>query len=212
MSFATYGALKTRVANETNRTDSGFVAEVPGFVALAEQRIFHGSDEPMESRALRVRFMETRVTLALTDGEGSPPADFLEAKRLEWPSEPSSLPVFQPPETFFRQRSPLTTGGALAFTHEAGKIYLTPKLTGTMALVYYAKPPPLVNDGDTNWLLINAPGVMFQAVLIEAYRYLRNDAMALGSFAAFKAAIDGLRRSDRSARVSGSYLYPRVRT
>lgn len=211
MSFTPFSALKTRVLTETLMTgNAGFAAEIPGFVALAEQRIYYGSGPPTPSDPVRVQAMETRATIAMTAGEGALPAGVLELRATYWPSSPASRPQYQPQDVFFAERGVATTGQAIAYTIERDKILLDPLLTGTLHVVFTAKLTALVADGDTNWLLANAPGVYFHAVLIEAYRYRRDKEKMAEAHANYVAAVRPLNLQTLKHRSSGGRLAPRI--
>ena len=72
MSISNYTELKTSVANWLNRTD--LTAEIPDFIELAENRIFH---------ELRVPTNEKTIILTVnTEGYATLPSDFLEVKDI----------------------------------------------------------------------------------------------------------------------------------
>jgi hypothetical protein len=63
---------------------------------------------------------------------------------------------------------------------------------------------PLADDTDSNWLLVNAPGVYLHAALTEAYRFTRNLEKAADEHAAFCGAVNALNLADKADRFSGS--------
>ena len=70
MSITNYSGLKASIANWLNRTD--LTSEIPDFIELAENRIFHD---------VRVPTNEKTVLLTLSsDGYATIPSDFLEVK------------------------------------------------------------------------------------------------------------------------------------
>ncbi|AUR99101.1 head completion adaptor [Vibrio phage 1.262.O._10N.286.51.A9] len=55
----------------------------------------------------------------------------------------------------------------------AGTLQST-EFVGKVNLVYYQMPTPLINDGDTNWLLDLAPEVYLYGTLARAFEYIRD--------------------------------------
>ena len=61
-------------------------------------------------------------------------------------------------------------------------------------------------DGDTNWLLTNAPGAYLQGALIELYDYLKDWEAKTNAHKAFAGIINALNSADKTDRFSGSWV------
>jgi hypothetical protein len=199
MTFATFGDLKNRVLADTLRTDQAFGLEIPGFMQLAEQRMFYGDEtgpDRVTSR-VRVRDMETSETRGFVAGAASLPDRFLEPLALIWGR---SQPSYATPEQFWVERSGTSPEPQL-YTIEGSILRVWPALDGDARLVFVRRPLPLVADADTNWILTNAPGVYFHAVMIEAWRHLRNTQKQQEAATAYQASVAGLNRTETRARL-----------
>lgn len=198
--FDTFLDLKERVYADTGRAASTWGSELPGFVRMAESRIFRGT----AAEAVRVADMEATDSVAVVAGDGALPAYFLEPRSLTWANGTSSSePIYAAPRDIALRRQAYPGGGSpMMYTIEGTTIKLWPAATGVVSLSYVKAYPPLTADADTNWLLVNCPGVYFSAILIEAYRYLRDterQAMAAAEYAqAARAARDSYGRSKAS--------------
>lgn len=235
MSFASYDELKTAVLRLTLRGgDPVFEADFPRQVRFAEQRINFGSAPPLYSEPLRIRGMEKVVMLRIEGGVASMPADYLAARRLTWDSDVAFPLLYQTPEDFWNT-SLYGAGLPVAFTVEGFTLTLAPAVSGEATLTYYAKFSAvetedtitdrfggalLARDGavimerttaQSNWLMEHAPSVIMNAVLIESWKFLRNNERAQEAYGEFVSAIGGLNISETKARTSMSTLRPRIR-
>lgn len=211
--LSTYGELKTSIVSELERANlASFVAEIPRFILLAEQRIFRGAGTPYASPPVRVRDMEAvSATLAATTGSATLPTDFLEVRTLF--SSTGTKIVMQSTETFFGLRSAVTTGTPVTYTLEGNTIVLSPTIaSGTVALRYYKKYASLSADGDTNWLLANAPSIYFWSAVFEAYLYVRDQTKAADALQNYVAGVAGLNDSEMRAKYAGSAVMPQPST
>lgn len=212
MIFSTLGDLKDAVRSECERVNNPkFDDALPRMIAAAESRLYNGAGEPMRSAPLRVRAMETSTALTLGDGVASLPADFLQAKRLYWAGDPKTYPTYVVPQTFFVNRSTESSGSPTSYTIDAGTLYVSPSVSGTITLYYYQKPAALDDEADTNAVLQAHPMAYFYAVLVEAYGYLRNPDLMRQSFASYVSLVSGLTESEATAKRGGaSPMAPRL--
>lgn len=237
MGFASYDELKTAVERITLRSgDATFAADIPRQVRFAEQRINFGGDPalPLYSPALRIRGMTKTVQIVVTDGIGTVPADYLEGKRLTWDSDVAFPLQYRTPEDFWNHRL-YGAGLPIADTVEGFTLTLAPSVSGTATLTYFAKFEAVETEdtitdrfgsgvmtradaaitqrttAQSNWLMENAPAVVLNAVLIESWKFLRNNERAQEAYAEYVAAAGGLNISETKARTSMSTLAPRIR-
>src|SRR5690606_17523661 len=155
--FATLSDLKDAVRDECERRNHArFDAALPRFVAGAEQRMWYGADAPFPSEPLRLNAMEERQTIAVTDGTGSMPGNYLVGRRLMYNEDAQ------------RPHHPVR------YIIEGDSIRLDPEITTALDIVYFGTPDPLEDETDSNGVLEQFPMLYFHAALIEAYRWLRN--------------------------------------
>jgi hypothetical protein len=201
VTFSPYSALKARIAAETMRTDAAFIAEIPGWVRLAEQRMWYGEADGQQVQSrVRCRGMDTSAALSFTDGAATVPALMLEASGLVWgPAEPSLVDR----ATFWVDKTGWTVPTHPSmYTVEGDVIRVWPALTGTARIMYVQKLDGLAAEDSTNWILTNAPAVYFHGVLMEAWRFLRDDAQQAKATEAYRRAVVALNRTELDARVS----------
>lgn len=203
MTYATAGDLRTRIAEEALRAGiDRIIAEIPGFIERAEQRIFHGADT---SFPVRVRDMEAFQTLTFTSGSATLPTDFLARRKLVWPSFPVSIPNYQPSNEFWAARDYQNGPYVLNYTVEGNAVLIAPASTGDAQFLYYKRYPTLSNAAatTTNWLLVNAPSIYANATMFELYRHCRRPDEAAASLRLYIDDVAGLTRSQTYARMSG---------
>lgn len=165
----------------------------PTFLALAEQRIYHGE---ANAKPLRLSSMVKSVELA----DGNLPADFLAAKQVR-----GTVASATGQELYYRPLDKLQ-GARSAYSFEGQVLVLGVDASFPLQLTYYGRYAALALDTDTNWLLTNAPGVYLASMLVEFGRWSGDDVLGpreAGNYASAAAAISA---SDRNAQHSGSPL------
>lgn len=195
MALSTYAELQTAIASWAwNAGNADFEPVIPDMVALLESRL---------NRELRVGDMEATATIALTDGAGTLPADYLEYRRVVANVSPLSVLKMATPE-FATGRYPDNPAAYPQYFSIIGSTIKTyPTSTGDLSLTYYQKIPPLATNS-TNWLLTKAPDVYLFGALIEAADFMR-DMQELQKFSArFDAAMKSLITSDQGSRYSSA--------
>lgn len=188
MAISNYGQLKTAVATWLDRAD--LAAVVADFITLAETRIYLTHPAP-----LRVRAMESNVSA------GTLPTGFLRVRAAteSYGGSVRELRYLAPEQYAQHTAGPWYSivGGALVTTS-----------TGTATFTVYTRLPSMSVDGDTNWLLTNAPSVYLWGALMEAAIFNKDDA-ALAKYAPlFDQAIRAVNAADgypapAAAQVSG---------
>ena len=208
MGLSNYAELQAAVGNWLARGD--LAAQIPDFIALAEQRIFYGSDDPsFPSPPLRIRAMEettdpaTYVTVPDVATLALPPG-FLEARALWLATDPVRDLDF----VTQKQLAAEWAGRAAArprvysFAGDALRLGPTPDAAYGISLSYYRKFDPLAVT-PTNWLTINAPGIYLYAALLEAQPFLMKDERLPVWAALYGAAARALMQSDARDRFGG---------
>jgi hypothetical protein len=204
--------LKHAIRDETMRVGHpGFNQALARLVVFAEQRIYDGGGAPISTAPVRVVEMETRgVPLTAVDGVAALPADFLEARLILWDGDLKATPRYEPPASFRVMRSPERSGYPARYTIEGRDLLLSPMVSGSLVFDYYARPAALVADDDTSAMLLRYPALYFQAVLIEAYGYLRDDDRQSRAISAYTSIVNGLMETDVRRKSGGTHLAPRI--
>lgn len=171
----TYATLVADAELYADRHDSQFIAQIPSFVALAENRL------ASEGRGLGNLKAVTSTFTA---------ANPIVAKPQRWRETVSwnfgltntadALRNFILPRTyeFARVYAPPGTLGSPKYyaDYDADNwlVVLTPLLAYPFELLYYERWEPLDATHQTNWLTINAPQLLLYATLLEAAPFLKN--------------------------------------
>lgn len=172
MAITSYSTLVTAVADWLDRDDID--EGISTMVGLMEARLY---------RRLRIRFMESSLSVAISSGVAAQPSDYLglrtayidttpitklKPRQLEWIEEhyptrsSSGVPKFIAPR-----------GDNFEFGPYPDSDYT---LTGT----YYAKPTALSTSNETNWLTTNAPGLLLFGTLRHSSMYIGHDERQAG--------------------------------
>jgi hypothetical protein len=209
MSITNYAELQAAVGNWLARGD--LAPQIPDFIALAEQRIFYGSDDPnLPSPPLRIRAMEQTTdpaayvttpnvaTLAL-------PTGFLEARALWLATTPVRDLDFVTQKHLAAEWAGPAAGRprVYSFTGDALRFGPTPDAAYGVSLSYYRKFDPL-SVTPSNWILANAPGIYLYAALLEAQPFVMNDERLAVWAALYGAAARALTQADARDRFGGA--------
>jgi len=202
-----YSSLQVQVRLWAARNDSDFVQALPEFIHMAEQRIAFGAAEPRQSDPVRVRDMQTSVSIDIVNGIGVLPDDYLEQSSMTWDSDLAKTINYRNPEEFHA----LFSSGDLpvVFTVEDQQLLLKPLVTGTADFVYYARYATLENDSDTNFLLQNTPSIYLKGSLIEAFGFTRNRDAQNDAYVDYVSAANGLSMQTRKALLPAR-LFPSI--
>ena len=149
-----YSSLQADIKLWTARNDTDFVAAVPEFIHMAEQRIFYGAAEPYPSDPVRVRDQKTEVAISIVSGSAPLPDDYLDQSSLTLETDLGKRLTYRPEEEF---DSLISLGGLPSvFTIKGSDIFVKPtQATNDLLLTYYRKYADLINDSDTNFILTN---------------------------------------------------------
>ncbi|MEY9782273.1 phage adaptor protein [Sinorhizobium fredii] len=192
MSISDYASLIVD-AGEYSGNDK-FVHVAPRLIGLAELKL---------NRGLRVADMEDTETVVLTNGEGTLPADFLEAREVK---TSAGIPIravsLQQLTNSYTDRSGIPTGYAIV----GSTIKARPKSSESLTLTYYAKIPGLTPAAPTNWLLTKAPDVYLFALVNEIAIWAKDVAGAGAAQQLLMLALSGLNIGDERARWGNSQV------
>lgn len=196
MAAWTYSDLRSKIADWAARPD--FTGVIPDFIMMAEA-LFNNGDQEMDFDPVRVREMETQVSLAVTDGSVNLPGDFMGAIRVV--TTAGRVLTYAPPE-WIAEAYPSGDGGFPNFYTIIGTKL---QVSTNVDLTYYAAIPTLSDDAPTNWLLTRQPAAYLNGALyfLSIYAKDLDRAPIFRQLAA--GALAGLAQSDRDSR-AGNFI------
>ena len=205
-----YSQLSTLIQDYCESTETSFVANIPTFVQLAEERIYNSVQLP----AIR---KNVTGTMTINFQYFSLPSDWLSTFSLAVidPTTGEYEYLLNKDVNFIRASYPPPNSYGkpqyYAIWNNSSMILgPTPDLAYTAELHYYYYPPSIVTNS-TSWLGDNFENVLLYGSLREAYTYLKGEADMMGYYdqkyqeavAQLKRLGDGLDRQDayRSGQV-----------
>lgn len=167
----TYSSLVGDVIDYCERNDANFVAKVPRFIMLAENRI------ATEVKGLGfIRFVSGNLTIS------NPilvkPARWRETAGLRITVNNNSRWLKQRAYSYLKAYWPDSTLEDAPvyysdYDYEHFLIAPTPDLAYDFELSYFERPDPLSEDSQTNWTTQYAPQLLLYASLLEAQPFLK---------------------------------------
>lgn len=195
MAITTYATLQTAIANWLHRDDLTDV--IPDFITGAEALINYGG---VNLPSLRTGDMETSATVTITNGAGTLPADFLEARRVIALTSPNTVLEAVSPEFGTYEFAGAGAGWARAYSISGTTLTTYPSSSSNVSVLYYAKVPALSVSNTTNWLLTKSPMVYLYGSLVQSAPFVGDDARAQVWGELYRNAVAGLRTSDIAGR------------
>lgn len=182
-----YSGLQTSISRWLHRSD--LVSVIPDLIMLAETRF---------NRNLRVRQMEKKATLTLTDGAGALPADWLEL--VGSPKDGETRFQFVARDEF--------CGLGSIYTLIGNEIHVSHNGSGppTVDICYYSRIPALSDQNASNWLLQDGPDVYLYGALLESAPYIKNDERIETWRALLQVALTDLQMASDRGKYSGGTL------
>ena len=167
----TYDSLISDVQLYAERNDAEFLAQIPRFVMLAENRL---SSEVKSLGFIRA----TNLTLTAND--------YIYEKPARWRQTASLSILTVNDRSFLKQRSfqylqtywPNSVSVDVPtfysdYDYEHFVVAPTPDLNYSATLLYYERPLPLDSTNQTNWTTQYAPQLLLYATLLEAQPFLK---------------------------------------
>jgi hypothetical protein len=191
-----YGSLENAVIDHmVGAVD--LAAPMAVLIMQAEQMIFHGMAAPgAVMEPLRCREMETVASIALVDGVGSLPADYLQWRRVV--DTTGGRRELQAIAGSAADQMYPAGGASLAkfFTIIGMTIRAVPTTSGPLSLTYYAKPPALNSaaSGDVHAFLAKYPMIYLKGTQAAAAEWLKDFPEMQAHMAFLKAAVSSLNR------------------
>ena len=210
MALTTFGGIKAAAQDWLQRADLSTVVAADLWSETVSM-MYYGDRAPgtAEIPRLRIRQMVTSGTLT-PDASGNITissalgANFLEIIELTPTYSGAQSLNYRDPWSY-RKEAALLYGVAPAqmYTIEGDTLLTAPSTASTIIAYWYQKFTALSADGDTDWIVLNAPQVYLNGLLYQACAYLEDD--RLGQFRAmFAGGIDALNQNDKRARQSGA--------
>lgn len=177
MSITNYGELKTAVASFANlSTDTGYVAQVPTFIVMAESSI---------RRFVRVLDMLKSESGTMASGVITQPARFIEVRSLK--VDQYGVIDYMEPFTYHEHED---WGYPAGYTLDGTKILVAGGGDSDYELAYWQAYAALSSNADTNWLLTNAPDVYLYGALMHGAIWMKDASAALGYKQMFDSAVE----------------------
>lgn len=194
MSF-TYGQLKQAIQDYTQNTEATFVANLPLFIRLAEERIL---------KFVQLSLFRKNVTATATPSNPyiTCPSDFLAPFSLTYTFNSQKVFVEFKDVSFVQAYTPnpSTTGQPKYYAQfDVDNFILAPAPAGNYALElhYLYRPQSLtaLSDSGTTWLSENAELTLLYGSLIEAYTFMKGEQDMMQYYMArFQDSLIGLKQ------------------
>ncbi|PDT39813.1 MULTISPECIES: phage adaptor protein [Sinorhizobium] len=186
MTIPDYAALLIDAGEYSGYADISHV--FPRLLGLAELKL---------NRGLRVAGMEDTAMVTLTEGDGTLPTDFLEAREVK---NASGIPIravsLEQLTNSYMDRSGTPAGYAIV----GSTIKVRPSADQDISVTYYSRIPALTVTDPTNWLLEKAPDVYLFALVNEIAIWKKDVEGATAAQQLLALAINGLRIEDERTR------------
>lgn len=158
-------------------------------------------------RNLRLPEMELSVTLAVTNGAATLPADCRQVRAVIWLGTGREHPIEQmTPSGLAAAYGGGSASYPFAFAREGLDLRFAPVCSGTARLLYYADLSPLSDANPTNWLLTAAPDLYIAGAQYYLCSRERDDAGAARALSEVGAIIAAMKAE--AADKAGGNLVP----
>jgi hypothetical protein len=188
----TYGELKDEIAawlRPNSAVTADMTARIPTYVGLAEVMI---------RRELHTRSLDTAsASLTVTSGTATVPDGFQAVTSMALAVDPYTRLTGAPLEAVRAIAMQTTNTTPLKYARSGSLFYFDFDGSTTVELFYRRNLSPLVNNSDTNWLLLSSPDVYLFGALMMADKRLIGP--RLGEWKeSFQMAIDGVKKVEMS--------------
>lgn len=205
MSIASYSDLITAIGANWLHRGTSMDTVIPDLISLAEARIY---------RELRVRQMETTLSVTIASGVAAIPTGYRELKFAYLDGSPTTKLARKDAEFIYQNYPTRASGGTPKFIARDGSNFIFgpyPTDGDTLKGTYYKRLPALSVSNTTNWLTDDCPDLILWASLCEAAPYVMDDErVALWESKYANAKAKAQRESD-DEEFSGSPLATSVR-
>lgn len=156
----------------------------------------------------RVRQMETKVVLPITDYGVDIPDDYLETKSLKVTYSGRDIYLETKSLDFVEETRSVSTGFPEYFGRKENRLVMAPAPDGVAdaELIYFKEPPTLVADEDTDWFLTKNTAAVLYGALVELGVYVSDLEFSSGYESKFTQALVEIQAIDDKANWSGDTL------
>ena len=156
----------------------------------------------------RVRQMETKVVLPITDYGIDLPDDYLETKSLKVTYGSRDVYLETKSLDFVEEYRGVASGEAMYFGRKEDRLVMAPDPSGVTEaeLIYWKEPPTLVDDTDTDWFITKNTAAVLYGALVELGVYVTDDEFAAGYESKFMQAMTEIQAIEDKANWSGDTL------
>lgn len=169
----TYNFLVQQLISYNERADAAYTAQIPNFIALAENRI---------ATEMKQQGFQAVVDGAFTLSNVQPkPSFWRETISFGYVSSGVFQQLYLRSLEYCRAYWPNTSVAGIPkyyADYNINNFYLagTPASAYSFELVYYARLDPLTLDHQENWMTLNTPQALLYACLLEAALWRKNTA------------------------------------
>ena len=205
MSF-TYGQLKQAIQDYTQNSEATFVANLPLFIRMAEERIL---------KLVQLSLFRKNVTATATPSNPyiTCPPDFLAPFSLTYTFNSQKVFVDFKDVSFIQTYTPnaATTGQPRYYAQfDVDNFILAPTPAGNYALElhYLYRPQSLtaLPDSGTTWLSENAELTMLYGSLVEAYTFMKGEQDMMQYYTSrFQESLLGLKQLGEAKETTDEY-------
>lgn len=203
MALNTYSGLQASIANFLARSDLG--TEIIDFIALAEAEF---------NRELRIRSMETTVSLTIDAETEALPTGFLGLRSIFLTTPTKTALQFITPYQQHMTQGSSRTGVPKAYSIEGSNFRFSPIPSGTYTatVTYYKAFDSLSNTNTSNYILLNHPSIYLYGALYHASNFIRNiDPQTVGQWKElFMSSIAQLNDLDKKESYNATPLVQRT--
>lgn len=167
----TYNVIAAQLTSYSERTDAVYVAQIPVFISLAENRL---------ATEMKQQGFQAVVdgTMDLSNVQKKP-SFWRETISFGYFNNGVFQPLFLRPLEYLRAYWPNTAiAGVPKYyaDYNINNFYVagTPATKFPFELVYYARLDPLSVDHQENWMTLNVPQALLYAALLEAALWRKN--------------------------------------
>lgn len=206
MSF-TYGELKQAIQDYVEYAETSFVANIPLFIRMAEERIL---------KQIQLSLFRKNATATATASQQylACPSDFLAPFSLSLAGADGDKFFIDFKDPSFVQEytpDPTTTGQPRYYTQYDLTNFLlapTPDASYTAELHYFYRPQSItaLADSGTTWLSINGEMALLYGSLLEANIFIKGEQDVMQLYATrLQESIDGLKQLGEAKEVTDEY-------
>lgn len=189
----TFDSLLTDISTYCERDDDPFMAQLPRFVMMAENRIASEKKPLGFQRVVTTNFdgntldkpARWRLTRSISYINSANKRVYLKNRGYEycrsyWPQ----AALTEPPQYY------------ADYDYETFFFAPTPDAAYELELAYYERPEPLSSDNQTNWTTQYAPQIILFASLMEAMPFLKASERIPEFQGLYQAAIEAIAKED----------------